>query len=61
MGVRFGEPRTATAAREFLADSSIFGVDLVAAGVAPTVIAHLSTLLHGPGAVRAGLYALAHS
>ncbi|MER7797534.1 mannitol dehydrogenase family protein [Microbacterium sp. NPDC096154] len=60
-GVRFGEPRTATAARELLADASIFGVDLVAAGVAPTVIAHLSTLLHGPGAVRAALYALAHS
>lgn len=60
-GVRFGEPRTATAARELLTDSSIFGVDLVAAGVAPTVIAHLSTLLHGPGAVRAALSALAHS
>ncbi|WP_345752130.1 mannitol dehydrogenase family protein [Microbacterium rhizophilus] len=60
-GVRFGEPRTATAARELLADASVFGVDLVEAGVANTVIAHLSTLLHGPGAVRSGLYALAHS
>ena len=60
-GVRFGEPRTATAARALLSDASIFGVDLVEAGVARTVIAHLSTLVHGPGAVRAGLYALAHS
>lgn len=60
-GVRFGEPRTARAARDLLADASVFGIDLVAAGVAPTVIAHLSTLLHGPGAVRSGLYALAHS
>jgi fructuronate reductase len=60
-GVRFGEPGTATAAREFLADASIFGVDLVAAGVAPTVIAHLSSLLHGPGAVRSALFSLAHS
>ena len=60
-GVEFGRPRTATAARELLRDASIFGVDLAEAGVANTVIAHLTTLLHGPGAVRAGLYALAHS
>lgn len=55
-GVVFGKPETAAGAlRPILSNAAIFGSDLYAAGVAPTVEAYFKELIAGPGAVRATL------
>lgn len=60
-GVSVGEPDSAREARELLADESIFGVDLVSAGIAPAILDHLSQMLTGVGAVRRRLHQLPSS
>ncbi|MCR5826494.1 MAG: mannitol dehydrogenase family protein [Oscillospiraceae bacterium] len=56
-GVRLGVPESVTEARlrPILSDSAVFGVDLVALGLADKVSAMLRELLAGKGAVRATL------
>lgn len=57
-GVCVGKPETASEARDLLADESIFGLDLVSADLAPTILEHLAQMLAGEGAVRRRLHEL---
>ena len=54
--VRFGKPESVTGSIDgLLANSSIFGSDLVACGLSDKIKSMLSELIAGPGAVRATL------
>ena len=61
-GIRLGERRTPAELKEMLTplltNASIFGVDLVEAGLADAVCENLSKLIAGPGAVRKTLQGL---
>lgn len=59
--ISIDDPDTASNARELLADASIFGVDLVSAGIAPRIEEHLHAMLTGAGAVRRTLHRLVDS